>query len=138
VTAAASEHPLVCVVDDDAALRDSLHWLLTSAGYAVRGYASGEHFLRDYDPRATVCVVLDVQLPGASGFAVQEALRAQGGVPPVIFISGRVSSAAAKAGGHTERSVLLEKPFDGEALLDLIDRAAARHAARAKESWNTA
>jgi FixJ family two-component response regulator len=138
VTGTASEHLLVCVVDDDAALRDSLHWLLTSAGYAVRAYASGEHFLREYDPAATVCVVLDVQLPGASGFAVQEALRAQGGVPRVIFISGRVSPGVAAARGRAERSVLLEKPFNGEELLDLIDRAAERHAARAKELSNAA
>jgi FixJ family two-component response regulator len=138
VTGAVSERPLVCVVDDDDALRDSLHWLLTSAGYAVRGYASGEHFLREYDPAATVCVVLDVQLPGASGFAVQEALRAHGGVPTVIFISGHVCWGVAGPGNHAERAVLLEKPFDGEELLDLIDHAAACRAARTKELWNTA
>jgi FixJ family two-component response regulator len=138
VTGTDSDHPLVCVVDDDAALRDSLHWLLTSAGYGVRGYASAEHFLGDYDPAATACVVLDVQLPGVSGFEVQDALHRRGGMPPVIVISGRVSARVAREACITERSVFLEKPFDSEALLDLIDRAVAGHAARAKELWNAA
>jgi FixJ family two-component response regulator len=138
MSAMAPRRPLVCVVDDDAALRDSLQWLLTSAGYAVRTYVSGEHFLAEYDPDSTLCVVLDVQLPNASGFDVQQALGARGAVPAVILISGCVSSGVAQDRCLEERAVFLEKPFGDEKLLDLIDRAAARRKERANELWNTA
>ena len=67
---------LLAVVDDDADVRVALMRLVSSAGFAVETFASGAEFLRSVEDHEPDCVVLDLHMPGMSGFDVQEALAA--------------------------------------------------------------
>ena len=120
----AAEMPLVCVVDDDDAMRDSLRWLLESAGYRTAMYASAERFLGC--PRATgaSCLVLDVRMRGMTGLELQQELNRRGRALPIIFITGHGDVPMAVDALKTGAFHFLEKPFDDAHLLALIDKAA--------------
>ncbi len=113
----------VFLVDDDAAIRDSLTALLQAKGYTVQSYASAENFLCECDPEQTGCIVLDVSMPGMSGVELQNELLNRGCTSPIIFISGHgdvpLAVKAIKAGAKD----FLEKPFRQTALLELIEQA---------------
>ena len=80
---AADAAPLVHVVEDDEAVRDSLCWLLESAGYRVLAYPSAERFLTEADRgAAAVGLVLDVHLPGMSGLDLQQVLTREAAPRP--------------------------------------------------------
>ena len=113
---------LIAIVDDDPSVRRSLRRVVQSAGYRVETFPSGRAFL-DSLPRARPdCVVLDLHLNG-SGFDLQERLTADGMSIPIIFITADDDAPTRKriemsgAAGH------LWKPFDDQALLDVIVRA---------------
>jgi FixJ family two-component response regulator len=118
--------PGAILVDDDAAVRDSISLLLETAGIAVRAFASGEAMLAALQPDWQGCVVLDMNLKGMDGLAVQaELVRREAGLP-VIFLTayGDIpTTVRAMKGGATE---FLSKPVDGEHLLALIRAALAR------------
>lgn len=115
--------PTVFVIDDDADLRESLGWLLESAGLRFRGYATAEEFLGDYDPDESGCLLLDVRMPGLSGLDLQEELRRRGVPPPIIVMTGhaRVPMAVrALKGGAID---FIKKPFSDQALLEHVRKA---------------
>ncbi len=113
---------VVLIVDDDAAVRDSLESLLRSVGQASVSYASARAFLDAARPDVPACLVLDVRLPEQSGLDLQRALAASGVHIPVIVITGHgdvpMSVAAMKAGAID----FLTKPFRDQDLLDAIQR----------------
>ena len=113
---------VVLIVDDDAAVRDSLESLLRSVGQASVSYASARAFLDAERPDVPACLVLDVRLPEQSGLDLQRALAASGSHIPVIVITGHgdipMSVAAMKAGAVD----FLTKPFRDQDLLDAIQR----------------
>src|SRR5215469_5800221 len=115
--------PLVCVVDDELAVRESLSSLLRSAGLAVRAFSSAQEFLANLPVETLACLVVDVQLPGISGLDLQQELARSGAQIPMIFITGYgdipMSVRAIKAGA----SEFLTKPFSDEDLLRAIDQA---------------
>ena len=115
--------PLIYVLDDDQAFRESLSWMLHAAGFRVRVFATAEYFLATYEPHAGACVVLDIRMPGMSGLDLQEELIRRKERMPIIFVTahGDVSMAvrAVKRGAFD----FLEKPFKGRALLALIRKA---------------
>lgn len=127
------ETPLICVVDDDEAFRDSLHWLLESAGYRVAAFATAELFLEAYRPGTGACLVLDVRMPGRSGLELQEEINRRGYIIPTIFVTGHgdvpMAVNAVKHGAFD----FIEKPFKDEQLLALIDKAARLGAASQQE-----
>jgi two-component system response regulator FixJ len=118
--------PMVFLVDDDEAVRDSLSLSLEMAGLAVTGYASAQAFLDSYDPAQPGCLVLDVRMPDMSGLELQEVLTARRTKIPIIFITGHgdvpMSVKAVKAGAVD----FLEKPFKKEILLERIQEALAQ------------
>lgn len=127
--------PVVRVVDDDASFRTAVTRLLRAAKYRVRGYGSADEFL-DSDPRTEPgCILLDLKMPGVSGFELQESLAALEERLPIIFLSGHgtipASVRAMKAGAVD----FLTKPVRREALLPAVENAldvdAERRAARA-------
>ena len=130
---------IVFVVDDDAAVRSALTFLLTAAGHAVESVASASAFLETYDPNHQGCVILDVRMPGMTGLELQQELNARGWRIPTIFITGHgtvpIAVAALRAGAFE----FLEKPLRDDALLDSVGRALARgetlrrHAAKRME-----
>ena len=113
----------VFVVDDDAAVRKGLSFLLRTAGYAVEAFPSALTFLDGYDPRRGGCLLLDVQMPRMSGVELQQQLNVRGWRIPVIFITGHgtvpLAVAAIKAGAFD----FVEKPLREEAFLECIERA---------------
>jgi RNA polymerase sigma factor (sigma-70 family) len=111
------------VVDDDDALRDSLRWLLESAGYKVSSHATAERFLLSYRPGMAGCLVLDVRMPGASGLELQQELMRRGATLPIIFVTGHGDVPMAVEAVKSGAFHFLEKPFKDEQLLRLIDEA---------------
>jgi len=113
----------VFVVDDDAAMRDSLKWLIESVGLRVQTYSSANQFIRDYYPGRSGCLLLDVRMPGMSGLELQEHFLKHGIHIPIIIITGHgdvpMAVRAMKAGAVD----FIEKPFNDEMLLDSIRAA---------------
>jgi FixJ family two-component response regulator len=118
--------PLVYIVDDDEALRDSLRWLLESADYRVVTCPTAERFLLECEPGAAACLVLDVRLPGMSGLELQQALARIGETLPTIFITGHADDRMALEALQNGAFQFLQKPFQDALLLDLIEQA-VRH-----------
>jgi signal transduction histidine kinase len=119
----------VCVVDDDASVREAVESLIRSAGLSVKTFKSAQEFLAS--PRAEVsCLVLDVQLPGLSGLDLQQELAKADVRTPIIFLTGRgdipMTVQAIKAGALE----FLTKPFDDEELLNAIRQGIARSQSR--------
>ena len=79
------EEAAIRVVDDEASVRHSWEFILESAGWTVRSYASAEAFLKLDDPHIPGCVVLDVQMPGMSGIELMRELASRSNRLPVIF-----------------------------------------------------
>jgi len=80
--------PLVCVIDDESSIRQSLSNLLRSAGLKVQAFASAQEFLTKRFQEAPSCLVLDVQLPGISGLDLQQELANGNAQIPIIFMTG--------------------------------------------------
>ncbi|HPU16377.1 MAG TPA: response regulator, partial [Polymorphobacter sp.] len=78
----------VYLVDDEAALRRSISFMLRTAGYAIESFESGEAFLRAAGGLAMGCVLLDVRMTGMDGLQVQSTMRERGLALPVIIITG--------------------------------------------------
>jgi two-component system response regulator FixJ len=115
--------PLVYVVDDEFAVRDSLTLLIESNGQAVRSFASAEAFLNDYSPDQAGCLLLDIRMPTMSGLELQDELNKRDICIPIIFISGHAripDSAHAFRAGAVD---FLEKPFDNATLMERIAEA---------------
>lgn len=115
--------PTVYVVDDDDAVRNSLRWLMESAGFRVATYANAWEFLAGYDPEGPGCLVLDVRLAGHSGLDLQEQLAADGVALPVIIITGHADVPIAVRAMRTGAFDFIEKPFDDQVLLERVRQA---------------
>ena len=119
----ALDDALIYVVDDDAALRRSLVFLLESVGWRVEAHASAEEFLAAYRPGLPGCLVLDIRMPSMSGLELQHALKARGFEPPVIFITGHGDVSLAVQAMKQGACDFIEKPFRDQDLLDAVARA---------------
>lgn len=117
--------PVVYIVDDDDAIREALQYLLEGAGHEVRTYADGPSFLAACGDDCAGCVILDLSMPGMNGHEVQLALKERGVRIPLVFLSGQghiPSVVQAVQGGAVD---FLEKPVQGDALLDRVHMALA-------------
>jgi two-component system, LuxR family, response regulator FixJ len=117
--------PIVFVVDDDPAMRQSMRWLIESVNLAVETYATAQDFLAAYDPSRPGCLVLDVRMPGMSGLDLQEELNRRQIYVPIIIITGYAevpTAVRALKGGALD---FIEKPFSDQLLLDRIQQAIA-------------
>jgi FixJ family two-component response regulator len=110
---------VVAVVDDDHRVLESLEDLLESAGYGVRLFSSAKQFL-DSAIAEVDCVISDIGMPGADGFALQEIIRNFRPALPVILITGRHEFATAGHEAARGGRLLFEKPFDTRQLLAAI------------------
>jgi FixJ family two-component response regulator len=133
--------PVVHVIDDDDAIRDSLAFLLESAGIAVRTYSSATAFLDELRGTEVSCVVTDVRMPDIDGIALLQRLRDLGRNLPVIVMTGHAEVPLAVQAMKMGAVDFLEKPFNDEALLASIQAAldsqnanSRREAARAAGS----
>ncbi len=113
----------VYVVDDDPAVRESLKYLIKSAGFQAEVFPTAQAFLDADVPRTPGCVVIDVRMPGMGGLELQERLRKEPLSHPVIIITGHGDipmAVRAVRGGALE---FIEKPFDDWNLLEAVRRA---------------
>lgn len=113
----------IAVVDDEAPVRTALGRLLRLADYEVAAFGSGDEFLASLSARVPACVILDVHMPGISGFSIQAQLRAANCDIPAVFITASddsaLDAAVVAAGGVT----LLRKPFTSDRLLKAVSTA---------------
>jgi len=123
-----SAGPTVFVVDDDAAVRDSLALLLDTAGFVVETYDGARSFLAACSPDRTGCVILDVQMPEVSGPELQAELNRRAVGLPIIFLTGHgdipTTVRAIKSGAID----FLTKPVEGAALLERVRSALEKSA----------
>lgn len=124
------ELSIVYVVDDDESMRRAVSMLLRSVGYQVETFASATDFLAAEKQDLPSCLILDVRLKGQSGLAVQEQFAASKMPIPIIFMTAHgdiaMSVKAMKAGAMD----FLAKPFRDQDMLDAVESALARDAAR--------
>jgi FixJ family two-component response regulator len=125
--------PTVIVIDDDPAIREALGSLIRSVGFEAKLLASVGEFLKSGRPEGASCLVLDVRLPGQSGFDLQRELTEMRIQLPIIFITGHGDipmSVRAMKGGAIE---FLTKPFRDQDLLDAIQLGLERDRAWLEE-----
>ena len=115
-----TETGLIAIVDDDRLIRRALERLLKSAGLRAKSFDSAEDYLDEGDHNGICCLILDIGLPGMSGFELHRRLSAEPNRLPVVFISARdepeVENRATQAGAIA----FLRKPFKDDALLNAI------------------
>ena len=113
------------LVDDDAAFRRSLVFLLESMGWPVQAHASAADYLDAGLPalEQTGCLLLDVRMPGMSGLELQQALIARGCHLPIVFITGHGDVELAVQAMKHGAFDFLEKPFRDQRLLDVVSAA---------------
>jgi two-component system response regulator FixJ len=124
------DKPLVHVVDDDEAVRESLSLLLMSAGFSCSLFVSALDFLERYKDEGPGCLVLDLQMPGMDGLELQERLVAMGIDLPIIFLTGHGDVPAAVSALRAGAVNFMEKPFDPDVLLDTLTLAVRDHSDR--------
>lgn len=112
--------PVVFVVDDDPAMRESLRWLIESIGLTVQTHATAREFLDRYDPSSAGCLVLDVRMPGLSGLELQDQLVNRGSLLPIIMITGYAEVPMAVRAMKAGAIDFIEKPFSDQDLLDRL------------------
>lgn len=114
---------LAYLVDDDAAIRDALAWLLRSRGIQSRAWPAAEAFLADYRDDMSGCLVLDVRMTGMTGIELFDRLLTRGCAMPVIFLTGHgdvpLAVKALKRGAFD----FIEKPFNDNELADRVIEA---------------
>ena len=112
---------IIHVIDDDAAVRDSIAFLLETAGLTTRTYESALAFLAEKN-RAAGCIVTDVRMPDMTGLELARRLRDSGSVEPVIVVTGHADVSLAIEAMRAGVVDFIEKPFDDEILLTSIQR----------------
>jgi FixJ family two-component response regulator len=109
----------IAVVEDHEGLRRALERLLQASGLEVSCFACAEAFLESEERRRAACLILDIRLPGLSGFALRERLASEGSKTPAIYVTAHDDPAARERAAR-EGAPFFLKPVDGRALLTAI------------------
>lgn len=125
--AAAPLSPLVHLVDDDAAVRDSLALLIGTVGLRVQAWAGPQAFLQGFDRGGIGAIVLDVRMPGTSGLAVLDTLVAQGVDQPILMLTGHGTVDMCRRAFKSGAAEFLEKPVHDEVLIEALQAAVRQH-----------
>jgi len=120
---AAGNVPLISIVDDDASMRQAMVTLVRSLGFEARSFDSADRYLSSAERHETSCIVSDVQMPGTDGLTLQRNLAAQRDRTPIIFITAFPNADAKKRALDAGAVCYLAKPFDGQTLVNCIERA---------------
>lgn len=121
-----TKRSLVCIVDDNESVRESLPDLVQHGGYDVQTFASAEEFLESSAVEEATCLILDVGLPGMSGPDLQRELIRRGRCFPVVFITAQGDKSLPARLVAAGAVACLLKPFGDAALLDALQRACGR------------
>jgi len=111
---------MIFVVDDDLSVRKALKRLLASAGYEVATFGSADEVLTSGRRELPGVFVIDVRMPGLSGLELQRKLAASGSTVPIVFITAYRDDQARTLAHQAGAVAYLEKPVDGEVLLEAI------------------
>jgi len=116
------ENKLICIIDDDASVRDSLSLMLGLKGYDCRTYESGESFLSSL-PNRPACIILDLKMTGMSGLELQNRLLSLKTPVQIIFLTAFADVQVMRKAFLGNAVDFLEKPFVLEQLLESINRS---------------
>ena len=122
----------IVVVDDDAGMNQAIKRLLNAAGFRALTFPSAEALLQDGSADTAACLVLDINLPGLSGFELSRRLQQNGTHSPVIFVTAYDDPASLAQAVDLGASAYLTKPFLGQNLIAAINEAI--HSERASEN----
>lgn len=128
------QRPVISIVDDDESMREATKSLVQSLGFKAQVFASAEEFLGSAQLTGTDCLISDVQMPGLNGVELQDRLRADGHLIPMIFVSAFPNEGQKRkvlAGGAIG---YLPKPFKEDHLIDCIDAALKNQRGRGVDS----
>jgi two-component system response regulator FixJ len=135
-----SQSGKVYVIDDDPAMRDSLDFLLGSAGFGVRLFESAQGFLNELPKLEAGCVVTDIRMPGMNGMELLRQLNPASGARklPVIVMTGHGDVPLAVEAMKLGALDFLEKPFEDDRLIGMIETALLQNDGGSKSEAVTA
>ena len=110
----------IAIVEDDASLRRALERLLCASGFEAHTFASAEEFLGSAAPESHACLILDIRLPGMSGFELFDHLTASGQPRPAVFITAQDEDRVRQKASRIPNSVFLRKPVVGAVLREAL------------------
>ena len=122
----------VYIVDDDAAVRDSLGLLLSLHGYRTAFFADADAFLGVCFEQMAGCIIIDIRMPGMDGLTLQKILREKGCQLPVLIVTGHGDVESARSAFRAQAVDFLEKPLREEQLITAIEEAFAQQSATRK------
>lgn len=129
-----AQQPIIFVVDDDEAVRDSLVQLFLSVGITVNAYASGREFLDGYTAGVPGCLITDIRMPGMSGMEIQQEMNTLCINLPIVMITGHgdveTGIRAMKAGAFD----FIQKPFNDQRLLEVVNLAIEKNVVDVKRT----
>ena len=111
---------MIYVVDDDESVRKAFKRLLRSVNFEVGTFASAEEFLKSQKTNKNSCIIIDMRMPGLTGFDLQRKLMAQGSRIPIIVISASDDAQVREQARELGAVAFFRKPIDDQALLDAI------------------
>lgn len=118
-----NQEQCVYIVDDDAAVRDSLSLLLGLNGFHTLPFASADDFLRVLDTTWSGCLLLDIRMPGTDGLALQAVLNDREIALPIIFMTAHGDVPTVRTALKSGAVDYLEKPVDPDAMLAAVRAA---------------
>lgn len=117
----------IAVVDDDDSFRAATEWLIRSLGFDVAGYESANSFLDMCTDRKVDCIISDINMPGLTGIELKQRLNDEGSNIPVIFVSAQTDPTLPHRVIACGGFALLQKPFQGQDLIDAMYQAIGVH-----------
>jgi two-component system, LuxR family, response regulator FixJ len=133
---ATAHSPIIHLIDDDAAVRESLALLISTVGLRVQTWAESELFLREFNRTDIGAIVLDVRMPGMNGLSLLDTLVGQGVDQPVLMLTGHGTVEMCRRAFKSGAAEFLEKPVNDEALIEALQSAVRLHIGR-RERHNT-
>ena len=121
------QSPLIHLIDDDSAVRESLALLIGTVGLRTQAWADPQAFIDGFDRGGIGAIVLDVRMPGISGLTLLDTLIAQGVDQPVIMLTGHGTVEMCRRAFKAGAAEFLEKPVDDEQLLEALQHAVRQH-----------
>lgn len=123
----APQSPLIHLIDDDAAVRESLALLISTVGLRVQTWERPDAFLAEFDRQGIGAIVLDVRMPGISGLSVLDTLVAQGVDQPILMLTGHGTVEMCRRAFKAGAAEFLEKPVNDEQLIEALQQAVRQH-----------
>ncbi len=127
------EKKKIFIVDDDGSVCRALKTLLMTFEFDVRTFNSAESFFDAVPNDEPGCLVLDIHMPGVDGWAMQKRILDSGSKRPVIFISAEKEENAADRALKVGAVGFLQKPVDGQSLVDLVNAVSEKNGSNIKK-----